>query len=269
MVVVRPEGAGPAAALRELWAYRELAAFLVWRDLTVRYRQTIIGIAWALVQPLATMLVFVIVFGRLARVPTDGVPSMIFFLSALLPWTWFSGALLAATGSVVEHQRVITRVYFPRLLLPMAAVAPGAVDLMLGVAVMLPLAAVSGLAPSWRLAALPVAAVLIAVAALGPGVWLAALNARYRDARLAVPFLLQLWLFASPVAYASSLVPERWRWAYALNPVAGPIDVFRWAVAGGPAPLASVGTGVLASLLLLATGVGYFRRVEGSLADVV
>lgn len=268
--IVTPSGDSLAAELRELWRFRELLAFFVWRDVTVRYRQTVVGLAWVVVQPLATMVVFTLFFGTLARLPSDGVPHPVFYYSGLLPWMYFAAALQSATGAMVEHQRIITRVYFPRVMLPLAAVLPGLLDAAVGHLMLLILMVVYGVPLSPRLLLAPVVMSYAAVVALAAGLWLSALNARYRDVRYVVPFAIQLWMFVSPVAYPSTLVPASWRWAYGLNPMAGAIDAFRWTVTGAGRPaLAPLAAGAAATALLLVGGLAFFRRVEGTIADVV
>jgi lipopolysaccharide transport system permease protein len=256
--------------LRELWDYRELLYFFVWRDLKVRYKQTAIGALWAILQPFLTMLVFSLFFGRLAHIPSNGLPYSVFYYSALLPWIYFSGALQNATNTIVENQKVITKVYFPRLLLPMAAVASGLVDLAIGFVVFLGMLHYYGIAPGKAVLLMPFFLLLAVLTALGVGLWLSALNAIYRDVRYVVPFLIQFWMFASPVVYPSSLVPERWRWLYGLNPMAGVIESFRWSLTGHGQPpniLLAVSTGMV--LILLLGGVAYFQKMEGTIADVV
>ena len=256
--------------LRELWDYRELLYFFVWRDLKVRYKQTAIGALWAVLQPFLTMLVFSLFFGRLAHIPSNGLPHSVFYYSALLPWIYFSGALHSATNTMVENQKVITKVYFPRLLLPMAAVTSGLVDLGFGFIVFLGMLVYYGIAPGRAILLLPFFLLLAVLTALGVGLWLSALNAIYRDVRYVVPFLIQFWMFASPVAYPSSLVPERWRWLYGLNPMAGVIEGFRWSLTGtGEPPNAMLAFSIAMVLLLLAGGVIYFQKMEGTIADVV
>jgi lipopolysaccharide transport system permease protein len=256
--------------LRELWDYRELLYFFVWRDLKVRYKQTAIGALWAIIQPFLTMLVFSLFFGRLAHIPSNGLPHSVFYYSALLPWIYFSGALHNATNTMVENQKVITKVYFPRLLLPMAAVMSGLVDLAFGFVVFLGMLVYYAIEPGRALLLLPFFLLLAVLTALGVGLWLSALNAIYRDVRYVVPFLIQFWMFASPVAYPSSLVPERWRWLYGLNPMAGVIEGFRWSLTGtGQPPHAMLAVSTAMVLLLLAGGVVYFQRMEGVIADVV
>jgi len=265
-----PPGRFLSVNLRELAEYRELLYFLVWREIKVRYKQTLIGAGWAVIQPVATMLVFSLFFGRLAKIPSGGLPYPLFFYAALLPWTYFAGALTGATGSMVENQRVITKVYFPRVLLPLSAVLSGLVDFAIAFVLLVGMALYYRVTPGPWLAFLPVFLLLAMLTAFGAGLWLGALNALYRDVRYVVPFLVQFWLFASPVAYPSSLVPERWRAVYGLNPMAGVIDGFRWAVTGQNPPSAGlVGVSAAAVIVMLVAGLWYFRRVESTVADVV
>src|SRR5258708_2296116 len=237
--------------LAELWAYRELLFFFVWRDIKVRYKQTVLGAAWAIVQPLMTMVVFTVFFGRLARVPSDGMPYPVFSLMALVPWTYFASALSACSTSLTGYQHIISKVYFPRLIVPFAAVIAPLVDFAIGFAILIVLLAWYGIVPTASIIWLPALLLLAVATAAGVGVWLAALNVRYRDVRYVVPFAVQLWMFATPVAYPASLVPERWRAIYYLNPMAGVIEGFRWALAGGPAPgaLTLVSAAVVAALI--------------------
>lgn len=256
--------------LRELWEYRELLYFFVWRDLKVRYKQTAIGALWAIIQPFMTMLVFSLFFGRLAHIPSNGLPHSVFYYSALLPWIYFASALQNATNTMVDNQKVITKVYFPRLLLPMASVTSGLVDVAFGFVVFLGMLAYYRIAPGQAIVLLPFFLLLAVLTALGVGLWLSALNAIYRDVRYVVPFLIQFWMFASPVAYPSSLVPERWRWLYGLNPMAGVIEGFRWSLTGhGQPPNAMLIASTAMVLLLLAGGAVYFQKMEGTIADVV
>jgi homopolymeric O-antigen transport system permease protein len=256
--------------LRELWDFRELLYFFVWRDLKVRYKQTAIGAAWAVLQPFLTMIVFSLFFGKLAHIPSNGLPYPVFYYSALLPWMYFAGALQNATNIMVENQRVITKVYFPRLILPMSAVVSGLVDMGIGFVFFLGIMAYYSIAPGRAMLLLPFFLLLALLTALGVGLWLAALNAIYRDVRYVLPFLVQFWMFASPVAYASSLVPARWRWLYGLNPMAGVIEGFRWALTGqGAPPSLMLGVSTVAVLAVLAGGVWYFQKMEGTIADVV
>jgi lipopolysaccharide transport system permease protein len=256
--------------LRELWEYRELLYFFVWRDVKVRYKQTVIGVAWVILQPLMTMGVFTIFFGRLAKLPSQGLPYPVFYFAALVPWTYFATALTSCTAIVVSNQNVITKVYFPRLILPLAAVCSGLVDFAIGFVVMIALTLGYGFRPTAAVLLLPLLILLALLTALGIGLWTSALNALYRDVASIIPFVVQFWMLASPVAYPSSLVPERWRWLYGLNPMAGVIEGFRWALTGhGQAPglflLASAGM----VAVVLVGGLLFFQRIEGTIADRV
>lgn len=257
--------------LAEVWEYRELMFFFVWRDIKVRYKQTAIGAAWAVLQPLATMAVFSLFFGRLAKIPSDGLPYPIFYFSALIPWMYFSNALSSASGVVVEHQRMITKVYFPRVILPMSSVLGGLVDLGISFVVLLVMMVWYGLPIGLNLLYIPLFVALAMLTALAAGLWLSALNAVYRDVRYALPFLMQFWMLASPVAYPTSLVPERWRFLYGLNPMAGVIEGFRWAVTGKGelTNLVLLSASVVAVGIVFAGGVIYFRHAEDTIADVV
>ncbi len=256
--------------LAELWKYRELLYFFVWRDIKIRYKQTAIGAAWAVLQPFLTMVVFSLFFGALAKIPSQGLPYPVFYYCALLPWMYFASALQNATNTVVEHQRVITKVYFPRLVLPLASVLSGLVDFAIGFLVFLAMMLYYGIVPTRATLLLPVFLLLAVLTALGVGLWLSALNAIYRDVKYVVPFLVQFWMFASPVAYPSTLVPERWRWLYALNPMAGVIEGFRWALTGHGQPPGGtllISAGMVA--VAVAGGLVYFQKMEGVIADVV
>ena len=254
----------------ELWDFRELLYFLVWRDIKVRYKQTAIGAAWAVLQPFLTMLVFSLFFGRLARIPSEGLPYPIFYYSALLPWTYFATSLQNATNAIVDNQRVITKVYFPRLTLPLSAVLSGLVDFGISFLMFVAMMVYYRMRPGVNVLWLPAFLLLAVLTALGVGLWLSALNAIYRDVKYVMPFLVQFWLFASPVAYPSSLVPAKWRWLYGLNPMAGVIEGFRWSLAGSgtaPGSLILVSSGMV--LLILLGGVAYFQKMETTIADVV
>jgi lipopolysaccharide transport system permease protein len=269
-VRIEPPSAWLELRLREAWMYRELLYFFVWRDLKVRYKQTVIGVAWVVLQPLMSMGVFTLFFGRLAKLPSDGLPYPVFYFAALAPWTYFSTALSTATNVVVENQRVITKVYFPRLILPLSSVLSGLVDFSIAFAVLVAMVLGYGLRPGVNALWLPLLVTLALATALGVGLWLSALNALYRDVKYVTPFLVQFWMLASPVAYPSTLVPAKWRWLYGLNPMAGVIEGFRWALTGhGQAP----GTLLLASagavLVLLVGGALFFQRMEGTVADLV
>ena len=254
----------------ELWAYRELIYFFVWRDIKVRYKQTAIGAAWAVLQPLLTMLVFSLFFGRLAHIPSEGLPYPIFYYSALLPWMYFAAALQNSTTTIVENQRLVTKVYFPRLALPLSSVLSGLVDFGISFLMFVVLMIYYRIHVTSAIFMVPVFLLLAVLTALGVGLWLSALNAIYRDVRYVVPFLVQFWMFASPVAYPSSLVPLKWRWLYGLNPMAGVIEGFRWSLAGAGSPpgrLPIVSSAVVVVVLL--SGVAYFQKMETTIADVV
>jgi len=259
-----------ALDLGELLAYRELLYFFVWRDIKVRYKQTVLGAAWAVLQPLMTMLVFSLFFGMLAKIPSQGLPYPVFYYCALLPWTYFATAMQGATNIVVEQQRVITKVYFPRVVLPIASVLSGLVDLAIAFVVFMPMLAYYHIVPTAAVIWLPVFMLLAVLTALGVGLWLSALNALYRDVRYVVPFLVQFWMFGSPVAYPSSLVPAKWRWLYGLNPMAGVIEGFRWALTGhGEPPGMLLAASSAAVVLLVLSGLVYYHAMEGTIADVV
>jgi len=270
VITIRPPKGWAPLDLREFVGAHELLYFLVLRSLKLRYKQTVLGAAWAVLQPLLTMAVFTVVFGRLARLSSDGLPYPVFALAALVPWTYFANALTQAGNSLVEQQQLLTKVYFPRLLLPLAAVIAGLVDLAVAFLLLLVVLTWYGIALSPRLLALPAFALLAGASALAPGIWLAALNVRYRDVRHVIPFLVQIWLFATPVAYSGTLVPPRWRPLYGLNPMAGVVDGFRWMIApDAPAPTAGLVVAVAAVAILLTAGLYFFRRVERFFADVV
>jgi homopolymeric O-antigen transport system permease protein len=265
---IRPARGWTALELRELWQYRELLAFLIWRDIKVRYKQTALGAAWAILQPVFTMVVFSLFFGRLAKVPSDGVPYPVFAYCALLPWQLFAYALAESSNSVVANERLISKIYFPRLLIPIAGVLAGLVDFAIAFGVLILLMLHYGIIPTWTLATLPLFVLLAILTALAVGLWLSALNVQYRDVRYTVGFLTQIWLFLSPVAYPSSLVPERWRPLYGLNPMAGVVEGFRWALIGKtPSPGPMLAVSVIMVLLMLVGGLFYFRRMENSFAD--
>lgn len=255
--------------LRELWAYRELAAFLALRDLKVRYKQAIFGAGWAVLQPLAAAAVFTVVFSRLAGMPSDGIPYPLFAFVGVSVWTYFAGAVTKATQALVQNTALVSKVYFPRLIAPIASVLPGLLDLLISLSLLVVLVPLYGASIGWTALATPLWFVPLVAAALGVGLWLGTLNVSYRDVNQGVTLLIQLWLFASPVIYPASQVPERWRLIYFLNPAAGPIEGFRWSLLGTPWP----GPGVLVSLatavVLLVGGVLYFLRMERRFADVI
>jgi lipopolysaccharide transport system permease protein len=256
--------------LKELWDYRELLYFFVWRDVKIRYKQTAIGILWVVLQPLLTMIVFTLFFGKLAKMPSQGLPYPVFYFAAVVPWMYFSSALLTATNVVVEHQRVITKVFFPRLILPFSSVISGLVDFAIGFMVLLIFTASYGIRPGPTVLLLPFFLLLAIFTALGVGLWLSALNALYRDVRYLMAFIVQFWMLASPVAYPSSMVPERYRWLYGLNPMAGVIDGFRWSLTGtGNPPGAVLITSTVMVCLILIGGLAFFNRMEVNIADRV
>lgn len=270
LIKIRPTRPWSLIDFRDVWAHRELFIFLVWRDLKVRYKQTVVGVLWVIIQPLMTMVVFSIFFGGLAKIPSDGLPYPIFFYSALLPWTYFAQALTSTTNSMAENQRLITKVYFPRLILPLAAVVTGLVDFAVAFSVLLGMLTWYGITPSLAALLLPLFLLLAVVTALGVGLWLAALNALYRDVRFVIPFFIQVWMFASPVAYPSSLVPAGWQWLYGLNPMTGVISGFRWALTGyGQPHLVLLLASAAGMILLLIAGLFYFQRVEEAVVDVL
>ncbi|MEX5721413.1 ABC transporter permease [Geodermatophilus maliterrae] len=270
VTVIRPRRARTLVEWGELWAYRDLLYFLTWRDIKVRYKQTALGAAWAVLQPLLTMVVFSIFFGRLAGIDPGGVPYPVFAFAALVPWTYFANAVTQASNSLVQQESVLTKVYFPRVIVPTAAVLAGLVDVSIAFVVLVGMMLAYGVLPTAAVLALPLLVLFAALTALSVALWLSALNVRYRDVRYTLPFIVQVWLFASPVAYPSSLVPEAWRPVYGLNPMVGVVDGFRWALLGDvPAPGVSFWVSVAVVLLLLVGGLAYFRRMERSFADAV
>ena len=269
-VIIQPSRGLLRLDLAAPWHYRELLYFLIWRDVKIRYKQTAIGVAWAILQPLLTMVLFAVVFGRFVGVSPEGAPYTVFTYAALLPWYYFAQAVTESGRSLVGDAALIRKVYFPRLFLPLAGVLGSLLDLGIASLLLFALLPVYGIVPGVRLATLPLFVALAMVTAFGVGLWLSALNALYRDVRYAVPFLIQLWLFASPVAYSTSLVPEPWRWAYGLNPMAGVVEGFRWALTGrGAGPGVALAVSVLAVLVVVVGGLLYFRKVEATMADMV
>ncbi len=255
---------------REIWDYRDLLFFLAWRDISIRYKQTVLGASWAVIQPFLTMILFTIFFGKLAAVPSEGVPYPVFTFAALLPWQYFSTTLGNVANSLVNNSNLLSKVYFPRLLIPIASLLPPAVDFVIAFLVLLGMMIFYHLSPTSHVVWLPVFMLLALVTTLGAGLWLAALNVKYRDVRYIVPVMVQFGMFVSPVAYPSSLVPAPWRTLYALNPMAGVIEGFRWALLGtdtAPGPLVAVSA--VAALILLVSGLFYFRRTEKTFADVI
>lgn len=269
-LLIKPPQGWMSLGLSELWDYRELIYFLTWRDIKVRYKQTALGAAWAVIQPVFMMIVFSLFFGHLAKVPSDGIPYPVFTFCALLPWQLFAHALGESSNSLVANERLITKVYFPRLVVPISAVLGGLVDFAIAFVVLLAMMVYYRIVPTTAIVTLPLFIMLAVLTALGVGLWLSALNVKYRDVRYTINFLTQFWLFATPVAYSSSLIPGPWRAVYGLNPMAGVVEGFRWALLGKaepPGPMLLVST--LAVLVILCGGLYYFRRMEQTFADVV
>ncbi len=270
VVVIRPSRGLFSLQIHELWEYRELLYFLIWRDIKVRYSQTALGAAWAILQPVLTMVVFTVFFGNFAKIPSDGVPYPIFAYTALLPWNLFANGLSNATGSVVGSAHLISKVYFPRLIVPLSATVSGIVDFAIAFIILLGMMVWFGIAPTMGVLALPLFLLLALLTALGAGLWLTALNVKYRDVRHAIPFLIQIWMFISPVVYPVSVVPEKWRLLYSLNPIAGAIEGFRWALLGKASPhFEAMVMSAAGVVLLLFGGIIFFKRMERTFADVV
>ncbi len=270
LVVYEPPHGWVPLNLREVWRYRELLFFLIWRDIKVRYAQAALGVGWAIFQPLLTMVIFSVIFGRLAKLPSDGVPYPVFSYAALLPWQLFSGALQRAGTSLVSNGNLLTKVYFPRLVIPVAAVLAGLVDFVLAFVLLICLMGWYGMGISWRIWILPFLVVLVILTALAVSLWFSALNVKYRDVQQAIPFIIQAWMYASPVAYSASMIPKgNWRILYGLNPMAGVIQGFRWALLGSEPPDAMLWVSSAVILALLVSGLFYFKRMEVSFADLV
>ena len=270
IIYLRPSRGWMRLNLRDLWHYRELIYFLTWRDVKVRYKQTVLGAGWAILQPLINMVVLGVIFGRFADMPTDGIPRPIFTFTALLPWGLFSKALSDAGRSMLANRSMITKIYFPRLIIPLSSVLGGLVDFLIQLAILLVMMAFYNYAPSAAIFTLPFFLLLALATALGFGLWLSALNVLYRDVNYILPFLTQLWLLVTPVAYSISVVPEKWQWLYALNPMVGVVEGFRWALLDAPPP--PPGTLLISTtiaLVVLITGMYYFRRMERTFADLV
>jgi len=268
-LVLAPARGWVPVQLRQLWEYRELLFFFVWRDVKVRYKQTILGAAWAILQPVFTMVVFSLFFGRLAKVPSDGLPYPIFAYAALVPWAFFSQGLIQAADSLVGSANLIKKVFFPRLLVPLAGVLAGIVDFCFAFVVLLGMMVYFHVWPTVNVLLLPAFLLLALVTALGVGLWLSALNVQFRDVRHTLNFVIQAWLFATPIAYPSSLLPEPWRSVYGLNPMAGVVEGFRWALLGAPPPGAMIWVSALAAIGILVSGAFYFSRMEKTFADTV
>lgn len=271
LLTLRPSKGWVSLKLRELWRFRELLYFLIWRDIKVRYKQTVIGAAWAIIQPFMTMIVFSLFFGRLAGIPSDGLPYPIFSYAALVPWTFFAAGLANASNSLVGSANLIKKIYFPRLVIPISAVLSGVVDFLLAFAVLLLMMLAYGIVPTINVIFLPFFLLLALITALSVGLWLSAMNVQFRDIRYVVPFLTQFWLFATPIAYPSSLIQnETLRALYGINPMAGVVEGFRWALLGTETtPSGILVISSVAAVLLLVSGAFYFRRMEKTFADVV
>jgi lipopolysaccharide transport system permease protein len=270
-IYIKPSTGLAALNLRDLWTYRELVYFMIWRDVKVRYKQTMLGAAWAVIQPVMTMLVFTFLFGRIAKLPSENIPYPIFSYTALLPWGLFVAALNQASRSLTANQNMVTKIYFPRLVLPLASILSGLVDFVIAFVILIGLMFYYGVTPSINaLWALPLFLLLAIIAALGVALWLAAINVQYRDVNYALPFMTQFWLFITPVAYSSSLISEKWQLLYSLNPMAGVVNGFRWALLGtdtGPGPEMAIS--VIISIIVLISGLFYFRNMEKTFADTI
>jgi lipopolysaccharide transport system permease protein len=270
IVEISKTGRSFLADMHDLWAYRDLLFLLARRDITVRYKQSLLGVGWAVLQPLALMLVFTMVFGRFARMPSDGVPYPLFVLCGLLPWQFFSRTLASTSASLTSSNALVSKVYFPRLILPLSRTLSGLTDLSICFLMFFGVMAWYRVTPTWNILALPLLLALLVACALAAGIWLSALNVRYRDTGLAVPFITQVLMYASPVAYTSTVVPEKWKFVYGLNPIVGIVDGFRWSLIGRTAPdLATITSAVVIVLVILCAGIFFFRRIERSFADVI
>ena len=269
-IILEPSRGWVTLNLRKLWQYRELLYFLSWRDIKVRYKQTLLGAAWAIMQPVLTMLLFSVFFGKLAKMPSDGIPYPLFAYTALVPWTLFANALTQSSNSLVQNANLLKKVYFPRLIMPISSVISGVVDFLCALIALAAMMLFYGVLPTSNMIWLPFLLILAFGTALGVGLWLSAINVQFRDVRHAMPFLTQFWLFATPIAYPSSLLSEPWRTLYGINPMVGVVEGFRWALLGtetAPGPMLLVSA--LAALIVLVTGAFYFRRMEKTFADTV
>ncbi len=270
MLRIRPSRGWRHLNLQELWQYRELLYFLTWRELKVRYKQTILGAAWAIIQPFMTMVVFSLFFGKLAKMPSDGIPYPLFAFTALVPWTFFANCLTQSSNSLVQNSNMLKKIYFPRLIIPIATVASGAVDFLIAFAVLALMLAYYGIVPTANIVWMPLLLVLEIAMALGVGLWFSAMNVHFRDVRYVIPFLTQFWLFATPIAYPSSLLAEPWRTFYGINPMVGVVEGFRWALLGTQAtPWGMLLVSAVTAMIVLVTGAFYFKRMEKTFADTV
>jgi lipopolysaccharide transport system permease protein len=269
-IKIEPSAGWRSLNLGEIWPYRELLYFLTWRDIRVRYKQTILGAAWAILQPLVTMILFTIIFGVFARLPSQGIPYPLFTYTALLPWQLFSYALSQSSSSLVADKNLITKVYFPRLIIPVSSILSGVFDFAIAFPLWLILMLIYRIPWTWRILTLPIFIFLALLTALAVGLWLSALNVKYRDVRYTLPFLTQFWMYATPIAYSATIVPEQWRWLYSLNPMTGVVEGFRWALLGTANSLGlSFVISIIATLIIFTGGIIYFKRMEDSFADLV
>jgi len=268
-VVIEAEDSGVKLGLADLWRYRELLYFLTWRDVKLRYKQTLLGAAWAIIQPLFAMLLFTMFFGRLARMPSDNIPYPLFAYAGLLPWTFFANAVTSSANSLIGSTNLVTKVYFPRMIIPAAPVLAGLIDLGIGFVLLVPLFIYYRVSIGWHFLFLPVLILLVTLIAFGVGMWMAAINVKYRDVRYALPFLVQLWLFASPVIYPLSLMPPKWRWLLMLNPLTGIVEGMRASLFGRPFDWPAIGVSFAVSILIAGFAAVFFQRVEDSFADII
>ena len=268
--VIRPQSSFFYLDFKEVWAYRELLYMLVWRDISVRYKQSVVGIGWAIIQPVMTMIIFTVIFGKFAKLPSEGVPYPVFTFCALLPWNYFSRSLSDSSDSLVGSSHLITKVYFPRLIIPLSKVFTSLIDFAIAFLILMGMMVWYGVSPNIGILWLPLFMVIAMLTALGVGLWLTSLNVKYRDVKFVVPFLAQFWMYASPVAYSATIVPEKWQVIYGLNPMAGVIEGFRWALLGKSAPdFQLIGVSVAIVFTLFSSGLFYFKRMEGSFADII
>ena len=269
-IVIQPRKGLFHLDLGSVWAYRELLYFLAWRDIKVRYKQTVIGAVWAILQPLLTMVIFTVIFGNFAKIPSDGLPYPLFAYTALLPWEYFSQAISRSGVSVVNDASLVQKIYFPRLIIPLAAVVTPLVDFLLSFVILIGMMLWFRVTPTWGMMALPLFLLTALLTALSAGLWLSALNVKYRDVRYTIPFLTQFWMYASPIAYPVSLIPEKWRLLYGLNPLAGVVEGFRWALLGKESPdFRLMAVSAAAVLVVLLGGLVYFKKTEQTFADVI
>lgn len=267
---IRPPRGWVALDLRELWEYRELLYFLVWRDVKIRYKQTVLGVAWVVLQPLLTTLIFTVIFGNLAKIPSENLPYAVFAMAGLIPWNYFAGAFARGGTSLVGSANLISKVYFPRLIIPISSILGGLIDAAIVLAVLAALMLFYGVAPTIAIVTLPLFLLLAVLTALGVSLWLSALNVQYRDVGYLVPFIAQFWMYATPVVYPASMIPAQWRLLYGLNPMTGVVEGFRWALFGtgeGPGPMLAISF-VMVTVLLV-SGAFFFKRMENTFADVV